>query len=46
MNLQQTKNRIQSIRSTQKITKAMELVSISKVKKAKEIHFQFTPFYQ
>lgn len=46
MNLQQTKNRIQSIRSTKKITKAMELVSISKVKKAKEIHFQFTPFYQ
>ncbi len=46
MNLQQTKNRIQSIQSTKKITKAMELVSISKLKKAKQIHFQFVPFYQ
>lgn len=44
MSLQQSKSRIKSIQATSKITKAMELVSTSKLKKAKEIHFKVTPF--
>ena len=46
MSLQQTKSRIKSIQATKKITNAMELVSTSKLKKAKEIHFQFAPYVQ
>ncbi|MGL5416817.1 MAG: ATP synthase F1 subunit gamma [Clostridium sp.] len=37
MSLLEIKKRIKSIRSTQKITKAMELISISKLRRAKEI---------
>ena len=44
MSLQQSKTRIQSIQSTKKITKAMELVSNSKLKRAKDLHFKVTPF--
>ncbi len=44
MNMQQTKSRIQSVMSTQKITKAMELVSTSKLKKSKDINAKVTPF--
>lgn len=44
MNMQQTKSRIKSVMSTQKITKAMELVSTSKLKKSKDINAKVTPF--
>lgn len=44
MSLQQSKSRIKSISATQKITNAMELVSTSKLKKAKEIYFKIHPF--
>lgn len=46
MSMQQTKSRIRSVNSTSKITKAMELVSTSKLKKAKDLHFKITPFKQ
>ena len=42
--MQQTKSRIRSVSSTRKITKAMELVATSKLKKAKDLHFKVTPF--
>lgn len=44
MGMLQTKNRIRSVTSTKKITKAMELVATSKLKKAKEINFQLNPY--
>ena len=44
MSLLQTKNRIRSVASTKKITKAMELVATSKLKKAKDLNFKITPF--
>lgn len=44
MNLQQTKARIKSVASTKKITKAMELVATAKLKTAKNINMQFTPY--
>lgn len=44
LSMQQSKNRIKSIQSTKKITKAMELVSTSKLKRAKDIYFKMTPF--
>lgn len=44
MNLQQTKARIKSIASTKKITKAMELVATSKLKTAKNINANVTPY--
>ena len=43
-NMLQTKNRIRSVASTKKITKAMELVATSKLKKAKDINFKITPY--
>lgn len=42
--MQQTKNRIRSVNSTSKITKAMELVSTSKLKRAKDLNFKIKPF--
>jgi len=42
--LQQTKSRIRSVSSTKKITKAMELVATSKLKKAKDLHKALTPY--
>ncbi len=42
--MNQTKNRIRSIASTKKITKAMELVATSKLKKAKDLNFQLNPY--
>lgn len=44
MSLQQTKTRIKSVASTKKITKAMELVATSKLRKAKDLNLQITPF--
>lgn len=44
MSLQQTKTRIKSVASTKKITKAMELVATSKLKRAKDLNFQITPY--
>lgn len=44
MSLLQTKNRIRSVASTKKITKAMELVATSKLKKAKDLNFKITPY--
>lgn len=44
MNLLQTKNRIRSVASTKKITKAMELVATSKLKKAKDLNYKLTPY--
>lgn len=44
MSLQQTKMRIRSVGSTKKITKAMELVATSKLKKAKDLNFKITPY--
>ena len=44
MSLQQTKSRIRSVASTKKITKAMELVATSKLKKAKDLNFKITPY--
>ena len=46
MSLLQTKNRIKSVASTKKITKAMELVATSKLKKAKDINSSITPYKQ
>ena len=46
MSLLQTKNRIRSVSSTKKITKAMELVATSKLKRAKDINFKITPYKQ
>ena len=46
MSLLQTKNRIRSVGSTKKITKAMELVATSKLKRAKDINFKITPYKQ
>ena len=43
MSLQQTKMRIRSVASTKKITKAMELVATSKLRKAKDLNTQITP---
>ena len=44
MNLLQTKNRIRSVASTKKITKAMELVATSKLKKAKDLNYKLTQY--
>ena len=44
MSLLQTKNRIRSVASTKKITKAMELVATSKLKKAKDLNIKITPY--
>ena len=44
MSLQQTKTRIKSVASTKKITKAMELVETSKLRKAKDLNLQITPY--
>lgn len=44
MSLQQSKSRIRSITATQKITNAMELVSTSKLKRAKELNMKISPF--
>ena len=44
MSLQQTKTRIRSVSSTKKITKAMELVATSKLKKAKDLNYKVTPY--
>lgn len=44
MSLQQTKTRIRSVSSTKKITKAMELVATSKLKRAKDLNFKITPY--
>ena len=44
MSLQQTKTRIRSVASTKKITKAMELVATSKLRKAKDINMKVTPY--
>ena len=44
MSLQQTKTRIRSVASTKKITKAMELVATSKLRKAKDLNLQITPY--
>lgn len=44
MSLQQTKTRIRSVASTKKITKAMELVATSKLKRAKNLNLKITPF--
>ena len=44
MSLQQTKMRIRSVASTKKITKAMELVATSKLRKAKDLNTQITPY--
>ncbi len=44
LSMQQSKNRIKSIQSTKKITRAMELVATSKLKRAKDIYFKMTPF--
>jgi len=44
LSLLQTKGRIKSVSSTKKITKAMELVATSKLKKAKDINAAVTPF--
>ena len=44
MSLQQTKTRIRSVSSTKKITKAMELVATSKLRKAKDLNLQITPY--
>ena len=44
MSLQQTKTRIRSVASTKKITKAMELVATSKLKRAKDLNFKITPY--
>lgn len=44
MSLQQTKTRIKSVASTKKITKAMELVATSKLRKAKDLNLQITPY--
>ena len=44
MSLQQTKTRIRSVASTKKITKAMELVATSKLKRAKDLSFKITPY--
>ena len=44
--LQATKRRIRSVSSTKKITKAMELVATSKLKKAKDINSSITPYKQ
>ena len=44
MSLQQTKTRIRSVASTKKITKAMELVATSKLKRAKDLNFKVTPY--
>ena len=44
MNLEQTKARIKSVASTKKITKAMELVATAKLKTAKNINAQVSPF--
>ena len=42
MSLQQTKTRIRSVASTKKITKAMELVATSKLKRAKDLNIKIT----
>lgn len=44
MNLAQTKARIKSVSATKKITKAMELVATAKLKTAKRINMQITPY--
>lgn len=44
MSLQQTKTRIRSVASTKKITKAMELVATSKLKRAKDLNIKITPY--
>lgn len=44
MGLSQTKARIRSVASTKKITKAMELVATSKLRKAKDLNTQITPY--
>lgn len=44
MSMLQTKTRIRSVTSTKKITKAMELVATSKLKKAKDINMKITPY--
>ncbi len=44
MNLAQTKARIKSVSATKKITKAMELVATAKLKTAKKINMQITPY--
>lgn len=44
MNLAQTKARIKSVSSTKKITKAMQLVATAKLKTAKKINMQITPY--
>ena len=44
MSLQQTKTRIKYLDSTKKITKAIELVATSKLRKAKDLNLQITPY--
>ena len=44
MSLLQTKSRIRSVGSTKKITKAMELVATSKLKKAKDLNAKLSPY--
>jgi len=44
MSMLQTKRRIRSVSSTKKITKAMELVATSKLKKAKDLNAKIAPF--
>src|SRR5574344_1273033 len=46
MSLVQSKSRIKSVSSTQKITKAMELVATSKLKRAKDLNSKINPFHE
>ena len=43
-NLKEIKNRIASVKSTQKITKAMKMVSAAKFRKAEEAMLQNRPY--
>ena len=45
-NLKDIKNRIQSVKSTQKITRAMKMVAAAKVKKAENTVKASRPFTQ
>ena len=43
-NLKDIKNRIESVKSTRKITKAMQMVAAAKLRKAQEAAEQATPY--
>ena len=45
-NVSAIKQRIRSIRSTQKITQAMKLVSLSKLQRYRKDMVEFEPYYQ